>query len=271
MKVRKHTPLWRRILRKGGRKLFDLADNNGESDIDRNGELWLIAALLSAQSSRAAAPPFTVIDAGANTGDYTAAVLRQAQGCAFPVTVHALEPSARAAERLRDRFAGDARVQIVQAAVGNRTGDAMLYGGESGSTQASLISREILAGASAVAVPMLRLEDFLRDRGIGFVHLLKLDVEGFELAALEGLGARLDPALVDVIQFEYGGTTLEARASLRDFYHRLCGAGYLIAKLFPNALEVRSYDPGMDHYAYSNFTALSPRWLDTRSTRAVHK
>lgn len=271
MRVRNHTPLWRRVIRKGGRKLFDLADNNGESDISRNGELWLIASLLSSHSSQAGASPFTVIDAGANTGDYTAAVLREADARSRPVTVHALEPSARSAERLRTRFAGDARVHIVQAAVGNRTGNALLYGGESGSTQASLISREILAGAGAIDVTMLRLEDYLRDQAIDFVHLLKLDVEGFELAALEGLGPRLHPDVVDVIQFEYGGTTLEARASLRDFYRRLSEAGYSMAKLFPNAVEVRSYDPGMDHYAYSNFTALSPRWLDTNGTLARRK
>jgi FkbM family methyltransferase len=267
MRVRTHTPLWRRLIRKSGRKLFDFADNNGESDISRNGELWLIGSLLASHLASGSVQPFTVIDAGANTGDYTAVVLRESHRYGCAVTVHALEPSARSAARLVARFAGDARVRVVRAAVGDRTGNALLYGGESGSTQASLISREVLAGAEATEVPMLRLEDFLVEREIAFVHLLKLDVEGFELAALEGLGSRLHPGSVDVIQFEYGGTTLEARASLRDFYHRLSAAGYSIAKLFPNAAEVRSYDPGMDHYAYSNFLALSPRWRAGRGPR----
>lgn len=267
MKVRNHTPLWRRALRKGGRLLFDVAENNGVWDIDRNGERWLIAHLLSSRAGQVGAEPFVILDIGANGGDYTAAALEEADRLQRTVVVYALEPSARAADGLRARFIGEPRVVVVQAAAGNHRTTAQLYGGELGSSQASLISREVLTGVGAVAVPVIRLDDCLQDRSIGRVDLLKLDVEGFELAALEGLGAKLDPQVVDAIQFEYGGTTLDAGVTLRDLYRLLRDAGYLIAKLFPRAIEVRAYDPGMEHYAYSNYVALSPRWLAGRRHR----
>src|SRR5262249_29672132 len=96
------------------------------------------------------------------------------------------------------------------------------------------------------------------------IDLLKLDVEGSELAALQGLAGRLRPDVVDAIQFEYGGTALDAGTTLRDSYRLLTGHGYVLAKLFPRALEVRSYRPWMEHYAYANYVALSPGRLTSR-------
>lgn len=262
MKIRKHTPFWRRAVRKCGRLLFDLAENENVWDIADNGELWLIAALMARGSPRDASRPLTVFDVGANIGDYTAAALQQADRRRRALSVYALEPSARSADRLRARFAGDPRVVVVEVAAGRQAGIARLHGGASGTSQASLISRDVLAGSAAIDVTVMRLEDCLRERSIERVDLLKLDVEGFELAALEGLGSKLRPEAVDVIQFEYGGTTLDAGATLRELYRLLSHAGYLIGKLLPRAIDIRPYDPGMEHFSYCNFVALSPRWLE---------
>jgi hypothetical protein len=98
---------------------------------------------------------------------------------------------------------------------------------------------------------------------INHLDLLKIDIEGSELAALRGLGEQLEPLLVEVIQFEYGGTALDAGITLRDLYQLLCERGYVIAKLLPRALELRSYQPWMEHYAYANYVALSPELLQT--------
>jgi len=267
MRIRNRTPLWRRVVRYGGRRLLHFAESNSVARIDRNGELWLIRGLISLYASRGAEPRLTVIDAGANDGDYTAVVLREAKRRGREITVHAIEPSPRCTAHLRARFAGCAEVRIVQAAIGNRTGTGMLHGGDCGSTHASLVSRQVLAGAGEIEVPMMRLEDYLGEHSIETVHLLKLDVEGFEMAALQGLGDKLNPDLLHFIQFEYGGATLEAGTSLLELYRLLSKAGYLVAKLFPHALEVRAYNPGMEHYAYSNFVALSPRWHGLESRR----
>ena len=63
-----------------------------------------------------------------------------------------------------------------------------------------------------------------------------------------------------MIQFEYGGTTLDAGTSLRDLYRLLSDRGYRLAKLYPDALEIRPYRPWMEHFSYANYVALSPRW-----------
>lgn len=266
MKLRQQSPLWRRAVRLLGRQLFRLAENNDEPDLRCNGEGWLLRQLLQAHACRGAGRPFVAFDAGANVGDYTREVLRAGRATGCPVEVHLFEPSPRCVEDLRESLVAESVVRITGAALADRSGEASLHDGRAGSSQASLVPRDVLSGdaAAAITVPLLRLDDYLRQHGITQVDLLKLDIEGSELAALRGLGERLRPAVIDVIQFEYGGAALDAGTSLRDCYQLLTAQGYLVAKLFPNALEVRSYCPWMEHYAFSNYVALSPRWLAGR-------
>lgn len=266
MKLHRESPWWRRALRRLGRRLVRVAENNDDPRPERNGERWLLRQLLAAHAARTAAPPFVVFDAGANEGAYTRLVLEQARrrGCA--VMVHAFEPSAHNLGVLSSAFAGEPAVRLIGAALADHAGEAALYAGGSGSSQASLMPRAGLGAgpADAVRVSLLRLDDYLLTRQVAHVDLLKLDVEGSELAALRGLGERLRPEVVDVIQFEYGGTTLDAGTSLRELYRLLAGRGYAVAKLFPRWIEVRDYHAWMENYAYANYAALAPHWLEER-------
>ena len=72
-----------------------------------------------------------------------------------------------------------------------------------------------------------------------------------------------DTHRADGVENATGGTALDAGITLRDFYQLLCERGYVIAKLLPRALELRSYQPWMEHYAYANYVALAPDLLQT--------
>jgi FkbM family methyltransferase len=263
MKLRTQSPLWRRIIRLLGRQLFRLAENNDDPRFSHNGEGWLLRRLLAAHARTGAGRAFVVFDAGANAGEYTREALAAAQRAGCGVAVHAFEPSPHCLETLRRNFTAEPAVRIIGAALADRNGEASLHDGRAGSSQASLVPRDVLSGAAAatITVPLLRLCDYLEAQAVTQVDLLKLDVEGSELAALRGLGERLRPDVIDVIQFEYGGAAIDAGTTLRDLYRLLTARGYVLAKLFPDALEVRGYRPWMEHYAYANYVALSPRWL----------
>jgi FkbM family methyltransferase len=262
MKLRPQSPLWRRAIRTAGRQLFRFAENNDDPRVDSNGEGWLLRQLLAAHASRSK-QPFVAFDAGGNVGDYTREILRAARGAGCAIEIHVFEPSPHCVAALRERFGAEPTVRVVAAALSDRMGEAPLLKGEEGSSQGSLVAREgaTTIATAAVTVPLLRLDGYLAEHAITHVDLLKLDVEGSELAALRGLAERLRPETIDVIQFEYGGTTLDAGAMLRDFYRLLIAHGYVVAKLFPRALEVRSYRPWMDHFSYANYVAISPRWM----------
>jgi FkbM family methyltransferase len=261
MKIHTRSSIWRRGLRVLGSKLFHFAENNDRPQMEDNGEGWFLRQLLAAHAVSRKERPFVVCDAGANAGGYTRMVLQEACRINCMVEVHAFEPSPHCLEELRRIFAGEDAVRLVGAALADQAGEATLFSGQSGSTHASLLLRAVADPAGDVRVPLLRLEDYIRAHGIGHIDLLKLDIEGAELVALRGLGEYLRPEVVDVIQFEYGGTTLDAGTRLRDLYELLTSRGFVLAKIFPRFLEQRVYADWMEHFAYANYAALAPRWL----------
>ncbi len=220
----------------------------------------MLRSRLSEHLASGATQPFVVFDVGANAGDYTGMLLDLATEVGCPVQVHAFEPAPFNIERLQVRFGAEPRVTLVPAAVGDEAGTASLYAGGAGSPLASLVPRKGVGQrpADPVPVPIIRLGDYLAETGLERVHFLKLDVEGWELAALRGLGRALKAKCCDTIQFEYGGTTLDAGTTLRDLFIILEAAGYLVTKLFPRALEAREYHGGLEHFTYANYVAILP-------------
>jgi FkbM family methyltransferase len=257
MKVFRRSPGWRRAFRLAGRLLVRWAENNDNARTGTNGEEYWVRSLLDRHAVSHAGRRFFAIDAGANRGGFTRMLLRAATAAECPIEVHAFEPQSSCVAELRNVFAGNAQVHIVPAAVGDQVGSIALYG-EAGSTHASLFDRSSV-GATTGNVSVVRLDRYLAERALPRVDLLKLDVEGYEYAALLGLGEDLRPEKVSAIQFEYGGTTLDAGKTLRDFYRLLEPRGYVMAKLFPRAIEIRPYRDWMETFTYANYVALSPQ------------
>jgi FkbM family methyltransferase len=153
-----------------------------------------------------------VFDIGANVGLWTD-VLRSA-GC----RIIAVEPQADCAAQLDSRYAGDAGVTVVAAAVAESEGELDLYLG--GSTEHATTSRhwmnDMVARAgyeadywrSALKVRAITLDQLIER--FGAPDYLKLDVEGSELSALRGLSRPLP-----LVSFETHGETVDdARACI---------------------------------------------------------
>ena len=65
---------------------------------------------------------------------------------------------------------------------------------------------EFVQTAEAVTVPSLTLDDYCADRGINRVDLIKLDIEGYEEQAVQGMPRLLEdnPQLVIFMEYTYG-------------------------------------------------------------------
>jgi FkbM family methyltransferase len=140
----------------------------------------------------------TVVDVGANVGDWTLDHLDHAPGATF----YCFEPSADTYATLSGRMARRARVRTFQAAVGGAPGTARLYHIGT-SVERSLHAPVAEQGdVAAEDVPVLTLDGFAVANGLTHVDLLKSDTEGFDGEVLAGARGLLQRQAIDFIFVE---------------------------------------------------------------------
>lgn len=240
----------RSLLWRSGRKLYLYARREGPNHPARNGEYWLLDAIIR----RAAGSSLTFLDVGANVGDWTAHALGCLARRARSGVVHAFEPAPAAHAQLERRFAGEPRVVARSTALSDQRGTAPLYlvGAVAGTN--SLVDQGI---GSPICVPVTRVDDYLAEHAIEHVTLLKSDAEGLDLAVLRGGLGALDAGRIDAWQFEYNARWVHARAFLRDVFELLAARPYVLGKLFGNGVEVfDAWHPELERYFETNFVLL---------------
>jgi FkbM family methyltransferase len=150
----------------------------------------------------------TVVDVGANTGQWLEAFLQF-----VPVeTVHAFEPNPHCLAILRSKAAacrGSTDIKLHGCAVGDRTGSARLHVTRA-SALASLLApspelaKEYPGSAELVSeidVKVVRLDDALSD--VPEIDLLKLDVQGFERWVIAGAPETLARTKMVLIEMNF--------------------------------------------------------------------
>lgn len=195
------------------------------------------------------------LDVGAHTGSATARIR-----AVFPESrVFAFEPAPGPADALDRLAAGDRRITVVRAAVGERDGRTLLR-----ETRNPLLTsvleptertvRETFGAGEVLRefeVPMLRLESWARGAGVEAVDLLKIDVQGAELGVLRGAGdllartaavyaeAHLEPAYEGAATFSEIDLFLRERGLVLHQVHELTTRGEDLQTVQMDALWLR--------------------------------
>jgi FkbM family methyltransferase len=163
-------------------------------------------AFLAQKRLLAGGPVRTIVDGGAHLGE-TAARYR----AAFPeAVVWSFEPAPESFERLRASVAGDPLARPVNLGLDRRPGTGTLHLNRATGTH-SLFPRPasgrryydpqgVPVGRAPVATTSL--DTFCAERGLERVDVLKLDVQGSELAALEGAGRLLRERRIGLVYVE---------------------------------------------------------------------
>lgn len=131
-------------------------------------------------------PGDNVIDVGANIGFYTVPMgrrLREIGGA-----LYAIEPFAPNLERLRENLAANDlldTVSVIASAVGDRGGSVTLVPEPGEARTANTVAHEAAPDAAG-AVSLTTLDSIVEREGIRACRFMKIDVEGWELAALRG-------------------------------------------------------------------------------------
>ena len=134
-------------------------------------------------------PLTTVIDIGANCGQFSLAVRCWVPGA----KVVAFEPLAGPAARFRKVFQGDSKVILHQVAIGSASGNATIHVSaaldSSSLLPISQMQVRLFPGTDEVRTELIRvgmLSEFISCQEITGPAMLKLDVQGFELEVLRG-------------------------------------------------------------------------------------
>jgi FkbM family methyltransferase len=177
-------------------------------------------------------PGDVYVDIGAHVGIHALVAARDLQRLgeghvfAFEPTTDSANRLAKAAERN-----GIRNLTLVRAAVGETAGRIELRAGGPFGADIPGMRSAFLPGRVVESVPVVCLDRWARDTSLTRVDLIKLDIEGGELAALVGMRetlARLRPRLLLV---EVNPVTL-ARAGVtkEELYSELAQSGYAPAE-----------------------------------------
>lgn len=164
-----------------------------------------------------------VVDVGANHGTFTDTIRRLEPRS----RVLAVEPEPKNVEHLRGRFADDAAVTVVDRAASDRAGVSVLnvtQGTEFASLHAPLSTLEDEYGDASRVVGTAEVQTSTLDQIVGDqpVRLLKVDVQGHEIALLEGAKetlARTEALLIEVLfvsHYENDATFAQVDAAVRE-------------------------------------------------------
>jgi FkbM family methyltransferase len=184
------------------------------------------------------------LDVGAHKGSYTW-WMRRAVGESGRVL--ALEPQPELAAYLRSACGalGWDNVAVVEAAASDRSGRATLRVPGSGVSPGASLERVAAAGRAAreIACETVRLDDLVAREGLARVALVKVDVEGHELAVFRGAERILDRDR-PVLLFECEARHLSGRAPA-DVFSFLSGRGYEGVFFSRDGMRpISEFDPG---------------------------
>jgi len=200
-----------------------------------------------------------VFDVGANNGDWSALVLKTNK----LAKIHAFEPQPSLAAHIAATYPS---ISINNLAVGDSAGtlDLYDYADHPGSQHASLLKGvidSIHGGVPRVTkVSVVTLDEYCRNQSVDHIDLLKIDVEGFELAVLRGAKEMLAGGRIEAIQFEFNEMNVTGRTFLEDFMNYL-GDSFRVYRILPHGLL--QLGPGNhwhnEQFAYQNLLAIRNR------------
>jgi FkbM family methyltransferase len=245
------------------KKLYGLVwrlENTGDGDFTKNGELSFLQSLAVDYKSK----NFIFFDIGANIGEYTEMVLNNFKNDS--VEAHLFEPQKSCFLKLENLFR-QKRVRLNNFGLSDSSHTSKLYKDHDQSGLASLYQRDLryynLQLSEAENIKLEVASTYISNHAIKKINLIKIDVEGHEIAALTGFGSFLNSDNVDYIQFEYGGANLDSKTSLLDLFNFFTERGFWVCKMMKHSLVKQTYHPRFENFMYQNWVAVSPRVLDS--------
>lgn len=237
-----------KLLFKFSKKIVDYHRNENNCEIETNGELDFI------NKNR---KDFEVVfDVGANIGEWTELTSKTVPES----RIYSFEPSKQTFETLSRKTFGD-KVSLHNIGLGEKNETKDFFIDEEDSTLNSVFSREISNENSKKTqiekADFETLDSFCQKNGINNISFLKVDTEGNELSVLKGAAQYIKEGRISAIQFEYGGTYIDAHILLKDIFEFFENTNYTIFKMKQKGLEkCPAYTEDLENFQYANYVAI---------------
>lgn len=177
-------------------------------------------------------PGMIFVDAGAHCGQYTLVAARQVGPAG---QVHSFEPDPQTFAILQKNIAMNklGNVHANQIALAGRVATLDFFLGNEHNYGANSLAENVFNSNRTIKVSTRPLDDYLRERRIEQVDLLKIDVEGAELAVLQGsrvlLSGRHRPFIIvefnEQAQQGFGSSCTELAGLLQEMDYLLYRVG----------------------------------------------
>lgn len=208
----------------GKRELkFKLPENDHSTGIIRSTglyEKYIVISILNLQNRRKYRK---IIDLGANFGYYTIIC-----GGVIPgASVIAVEPNPDILDILKSNIdANDLKnVELFECAVGNKAENLTIYSNHSNTGTASL--HKLDAYDAEYKVPVKTLDSLLVDREGYAPDLIKSDLQGFDLEAIDGARQLIQRSYPDIV-LEFAPKEIEMPLpQIKDVFNFLSAAQYI--------------------------------------------
>ncbi len=219
----------------------------GVNNFRQSGEIPFLKKMIKGKKNP------VLLDVGANVGEWS----REAFKINPTSTIYAFEPNPRSFKQL-------STIPCLKAypfAIGSEAGQTKLYLRKDQPTSplASLNKEAIIRlnrEVEEIEVPVMTLDDFIDQEKLQEIHLLKIDVEGYEYEVLKGCQQSIQTGIIQTIQFEFNEMNVFTRTFFRDFQKLL--SNFKFYRLLPNdMIPIRNYDSYLTEiFAYQNIVAI---------------
>jgi FkbM family methyltransferase len=234
----------------------------GGGSIQTSGEQWVLDGIVVPACKTTSAP--IVFDVGANIGEYSLRVRALLPGA----RIYAFEPSYPTYEILRQKItvAGAAScISPHNIGLSNAEGEVDLYSYTFEGSEAPILSSVVLRlptqegnieACRKDRIEVQTIDGFCKANGITGIDLLKIDVEGHEIAVLQGAAQMIGSGSIGMIQFEFGPANIYSRTYFYDFWSMLADS-YHIYRIIPQGLvPIESYREQHEVFLTSNYLAV---------------
>ncbi|MBM3256555.1 MAG: FkbM family methyltransferase [Candidatus Moranbacteria bacterium] len=247
----KFQPFYENLLRMALRGM----NIGGGGNVENSGEIFALKYI--GRKLASAKKSIVVFDVGANKGKYSQLVSKiLPQG---KIIIFAFEPSLKTYKKLVDNCLPHPQIKPVNCGLSDKKAGAKLFLDQETSEMASIYQRRMdhfnLHMNLVEEIKLDTLDNFCAENKINRIDLLKLDVEGNELKALEGAKKMLTKGTIKFMQLEFGGCNIDSRTFFQDFYYLLKDK-YVIYRIVKDGLHrIKEYQEIYELFITTNFLA----------------